>query len=126
MKSKGLNDMLPRLAFQFGILLIAFAVVSQAIASDTVNAVSQFPPTVEKFFITPLKMSGRNNALLEVTYKEKLGRKVRINPDERKIELRDDGKGGDKQAGDGTYSAIIDFDFIGLQEQLVSPPKGLR
>jgi len=77
------------------------------------------PPGVERATIQPLARTTRNgNALLMVKFdqrdarvKEKSAQITLFPSDKKRVVLQDNGKNGDREAGDGVFSAIIDFDF---------------
>ncbi|HKR02806.1 MAG TPA: choice-of-anchor X domain-containing protein [Pyrinomonadaceae bacterium] len=80
------------------------------------------PPDVEAIYVKLLeKPTSEGNALLKVIYvkseQSRIGRQVPIQLEKRRIVLRDDGEAGDEKAGDGVYSAVIDFDFAEFEQQ---------
>lgn len=71
-------------------------------------------PKAEALWARPLaEPTSEGNALLTARFEQTAGPSAHYNIDldGREIALRDDGLRGDLAAGDGTFSAVIDFDF---------------
>ncbi len=80
------------------------------------------PPDVESATVRLIeKATSAGNALLKVRFvkgeQERLGRSVPLDLESGKVLLRDDGSGGDEKAGDGLFSAVINFDVQEFEQQ---------
>ena len=72
------------------------------------------PPRVASVEVEPLAQpSAAGNALLMVRFVNPMraDTTIRIRPDDKDIELRDDGTNGDRQARDGVFSAVTTLDL---------------
>lgn len=87
------------------------------------------PPGVEAATVQALPApTGDGNALLEVTFDKsdaRVAKGVPIFPHGKQVLLRDDGAGGDVRAGDGVFSAVVDFDFDEVAEQAAMASRAL-
>ena len=94
-------------------------------------SLKSIPPGVERATIQPLeKSTDQGNALLVVKFDQrdprinKKSSEVALFPaDKQRVVLTDSGKNGDREAGDGLFSAIIDFDFEALIKMAASSEK---
>lgn len=80
------------------------------------------PPNVESATVRLIeKATSAGNALLKVRFvkgeQERLGRTVPLELEKDKVLLRDDGSEGDERAGDGVFSAVINFDLQEFEQQ---------
>lgn len=105
-------------------LAVALGVVVQNFRADRKNPDSPSSienrtrrnslPKAEALWARPLAQpTAEGNALLTARFEQTAEPTARYNLDldGREVALRDDGRGGDLVAGDGTFSAVIDFDF---------------
>ncbi|HKY06248.1 MAG TPA: choice-of-anchor X domain-containing protein [Blastocatellia bacterium] len=105
-------------------LALALGVVVQGFRADrrTLDSTSSIEdrssrnslPKAEALWARPLDQpTAEGNALLTARFEQAgpASNRYNINLDGREIALRDDGLGGDQAAGDGVFSAVIDFDF---------------
>ena len=78
------------------------------------------PPRPERICYEALgRRTAEHNAILYVKYAKgdrRLGAVIHLAPEGRPIVLRDDGKGFDETAGDGSYAGLADLDLDGLAE----------
>jgi hypothetical protein len=97
-----------------GTFVVVFALMSlhQAVPASAGPAGRDFrsdPPKVASASVKPLPASGQGR--LEVRFSETgLPATIPLTYQSRRRLLRDDGQGGDRSAGDGTYSAIVDLE----------------
>ncbi|EDM76875.1 putative lipoprotein [Plesiocystis pacifica SIR-1] len=78
------------------------------------------PPSVETLELHFLSTKVHANARLEVRFGEGEVQEPTLPlelDDDQAVLLRDDGEGGDVEAGDGLYSAIIDYDLLAEVER---------
>lgn len=79
------------------------------------------PPLVEKLEATLLrKAAASGNVLLTAKFarEEQVPRTINIDLDGKVVIFRDDGKDGDRSAGDGVHSAITSVDLAAAQAEL--------
>ena len=78
------------------------------------------PPRPERICYEALdRPTGQHNAILYVRFAKddrRLGSVIRLSPEGNPIVLRDDGRGFDETAGDGSYAGLADLDLEGLAE----------
>mgnify|MGYP001200443664 FL=1 len=78
------------------------------------------PPRPERICYEALdRPTGQHNAILYVRYANddrRLGAVIHLSPEGNPIVLRDDGRGFDETAGDGSYAGLADLDLEGLAE----------
>ena len=99
---------------------------SQTVVREQMDELGWSPPGVESGTIRPLeKATPAGNALLEVRFEAgdgRLKKGVPIFPDGKPVVLHDDGKDHDDKAGDGVFSAVVQFNFkeLGPQAQVAA------
>lgn len=78
------------------------------------------PPRPDRICYEALERpTGRHNAILYVRFENdgrKLGSTINLTPEGKSIVLRDDGRGFDETAGDGSYAGLADLDLEGLDQ----------
>ena len=93
----------------------------EAAPSDTPTGRLQAdPPRPERICYEIIRRpTGQHNAILYVRYANddpRLGAVIHLAPEGNPIVLRDDGRGFDETAGDGSYAGLADLDLEGLEE----------